>query len=191
MAHGLDSNVLVPVDENITLDEEYYLHGKTVICEFMKAGRVVFFNMSLKIRGKKPFTSLGTLQIRCPVPFELKRESWDKIRLRLSPNRDVHISKIYTNVTSSVSVCNLPHFDEVRERHGMSICTATDRGSREHFVEWIEYHKLVGIDHFFIYDTAIRGGDITSLLRDYIDEGVVTVIPWKFMNCVRYMANGR
>ena len=41
-----------------------------------------------------------------------------------------------------------------------SVCAATSRGHRkEHkdlLIEWIEYHRLLGVEHFFIYDTYLQ-----------------------------------
>ena len=62
----------------------------------------------------------------------------------------------------------------------MSVCTATARSNRRELVEWIEYHRLAGIEHFFIYNTATHNqqNDIKQTLKDYIKEDIVTVIPW-------------
>jgi hypothetical protein len=38
--------------------------------------------------------------------------------------------------------------------NNFTICTASNRGRRDHLVEWIEYHKLLGVDHFVMYDTG-------------------------------------
>ena len=63
---------------------------------------------------------------------------------------------------------------------------------REHLVEWIEFHRLIGVQHFFIYDTTqiSTAASLTQLLTDYIQEGLVTVIVWPYSNCVRRMASG-
>lgn len=65
--------------------------------------------------------------------------------------------------------------------------------SRENLVEWIEFHLLIGVQHFFIYDTAQQvpsATSLTQLLGDYIQDGLVTVVTWSFSNCVRNMASG-
>ena len=63
---------------------------------------------------------------------------------------------------------------------------------RERLVEWIEFHRLIGVQHFFIYDTTqvSTAASLTKQLADYIKDGLVTVIVWPYSNCVRRMASG-
>lgn len=42
--------------------------------------------------------------------------------------------------------------------------------------EWIEYHSLIGVEHFFIYDAATD--DTRAVLEPYIKNGLVTYIKW-------------
>ena len=43
--------------------------------------------------------------------------------------------------------------------------------------EWLEYHLLVGVDHFFLYDMD-GGQDLAGILEPYEGAGVVTRVPW-------------
>lgn len=43
--------------------------------------------------------------------------------------------------------------------------------------EWIEYHRLIGVDHFLLYN-HFSTDDWQPLLQPYIDEGVVEVVEW-------------
>ena len=43
--------------------------------------------------------------------------------------------------------------------------------------EWIEYHRMVGVDHFYLYDNNSSDG-FESVIGDYLQEGVVTLIHW-------------
>lgn len=43
--------------------------------------------------------------------------------------------------------------------------------------EWIEYHLLVGVSHFFLYNNE-SSDDYRSILTPYIKEGVVTLKQW-------------
>lgn len=43
--------------------------------------------------------------------------------------------------------------------------------------EWIAFHRLVGADHFFIYDNGSTD-DTAELLARYQEQGIATVIPW-------------
>jgi hypothetical protein len=43
--------------------------------------------------------------------------------------------------------------------------------------EWVEYHRLVGVDHFWLYnDTSSDNWE--EVLQPYIQEGLVEVIDW-------------
>lgn len=44
--------------------------------------------------------------------------------------------------------------------------------------EWVEYHRLVGVDHFWLYNDESKD-DWEPVLKPYIQNGLVEVIPWK------------
>lgn len=45
--------------------------------------------------------------------------------------------------------------------------------------EWIEFHRLVGVDHFWLYNNN-SDDDYLSELKPYIDEGLVELIDWPY-----------
>ena len=51
------------------------------------------------------------------------------------------------------------------------------QGEEPYLREWVEYHLLVGVEHFFLYDMDIGQGQ-AGILEPYEDAGVVTRIPW-------------
>jgi Glycosyltransferase family 92 len=46
--------------------------------------------------------------------------------------------------------------------------------------EWIEFHKLVGVDHFYLYDNG-SSDDYASVLQPYIDCGEVELFQWPYV----------
>lgn len=44
--------------------------------------------------------------------------------------------------------------------------------------EWIEYHKLLGVEHFYLYDND-SSDNYLDIIQPYIQSGLVEVIPWK------------
>lgn len=61
-----------------------------------------------------------------------------------------------------------------------TICLAAILRDEEPFLdEWLVYHKMIGIDHFFLYDDAPEL-PLQKLLQPHADY--VTVIPWHFMH---------
>lgn len=43
--------------------------------------------------------------------------------------------------------------------------------------EWIEYHQLIGIEHFYLYNN-FSNDNYKKILEPYIQKGVVTLIEW-------------
>lgn len=49
--------------------------------------------------------------------------------------------------------------------------------NEETIIEWIEYHLMVGVQHFYIYDNESTDG-LERKLQKYIQDGIVTYISW-------------
>ena len=58
----------------------------------------------------------------------------------------------------------------------LSICTMY-RDHASYLLEWVEFHRLVGADHFFLYDNG-SVDDHLEVLGPYIAEGIVEVHDW-------------
>ena len=43
--------------------------------------------------------------------------------------------------------------------------------------EWIDYHKRVGVDHFYLYNNN-SSDNYTEVLRPYVESGIVDLIDW-------------
>ncbi|MBS0606593.1 MAG: glycosyltransferase family 92 protein [Verrucomicrobia bacterium] len=62
------------------------------------------------------------------------------------------------------------------KKYCFSICSLI-KNEDKYLKEWIEYHKIVGVDHFYLYNNGSR--DRTKdVLAPYIKEGLVTLINW-------------
>ena len=53
--------------------------------------------------------------------------------------------------------------------------------------EWIEYHKLIGVEHFYVYDNE-SNDNTKEVLKPYIDSGLITYLffPGKNMQDAAY-----
>lgn len=51
------------------------------------------------------------------------------------------------------------------------------RNSAPYLKEWIEYHKLAGVDHFYLYDNG-SSDDFLEILSPYIEEGLVELFDY-------------
>lgn len=62
------------------------------------------------------------------------------------------------------------------KKYNFSICAILN-GEMKHLKEWIEYHELIGVDHFYLYKD---GEDplTKELLKSFIKKGTVSLIPW-------------
>jgi len=58
------------------------------------------------------------------------------------------------------------------------------KGEDLYLREWLEYHLLVGVEHFFLYDMDVGQGQ-AAILSPYEDAGVVTRIPWSHFEGTR------
>jgi len=51
------------------------------------------------------------------------------------------------------------------------------RGEDDYLVEWVEFHKMMGVEHFIMYDNGLEESS-KKILQPYIDDGIVTQIPF-------------
>jgi len=57
-------------------------------------------------------------------------------------------------------------------KYELSIC-AIYRNETDYLREWIEYHLLIGVDHFYLYNNLSNDNPWT-LLRPYLEKGIAT-----------------
>lgn len=63
-------------------------------------------------------------------------------------------------------------------KHAVAIC-AIVKNEKDYLLEWIAYHRAVGVDYFLIYNNSGHNDDGTTELLDTLDgAGIVDVIPW-------------
>ena len=62
------------------------------------------------------------------------------------------------------------------KKYNLSICTLF-KNEAKNLREWIEYHQLVGVEHFYLYNNG-SSDRYMSVLKPYIKRGVVTLIQW-------------
>lgn len=62
------------------------------------------------------------------------------------------------------------------KKHFLSVC-AIFKNEGRFLKEWLDYHLLAGVEHFYLYDNGSDDGGV-AVLRPYIDKGLVTLIDW-------------
>lgn len=60
----------------------------------------------------------------------------------------------------------------------VAIC-AIFRDEAPYLKEWIEYHRLVGVEHFILYNNLSQD-HYQDVLAPYVEEGIVELIDWPF-----------
>ena len=58
--------------------------------------------------------------------------------------------------------------------------------------EWIEFHKLVGVEHFYLYNNN-SDDNYLEVIEPYINEGIITLVQWPYnqqqmeayMHCIK------
>jgi len=51
--------------------------------------------------------------------------------------------------------------------------------------EWLEFHILVGVDHFYLYDND-GGDEAAQILKPYEEQGYVTRHPWTHLDGTKF-----
>ena len=68
----------------------------------------------------------------------------------------------------------------VRRKRGykyeVSLCLIF-KNEAPYLKEWIEYHRLIGVDHFYLYNN-FSDDNYREVLSRYIEQGLVTMIEW-------------
>ena len=62
------------------------------------------------------------------------------------------------------------------KKYYLAIC-ACFKNEGQFFKEWIEYHKIIGVEHFYLYNNESTD-DYQGILSDYINDGLVTIIDY-------------
>lgn len=61
-------------------------------------------------------------------------------------------------------------------KYQVSIC-AIFLNEAPYMREWIEFHRIVGVEHFYLYNN-MSTDEYQSVLEPYVKEGIVTLINW-------------
>ena len=71
----------------------------------------------------------------------------------------------------------IPFQKQEKSIHQVSIC-AIFRNEAVGLREWIEYHQIVGVQHFYLYNNN-SDDNYYEILSPYINHGLVTLIDWE------------
>lgn len=83
---------------------------------------------------------------------------------------------IYGHPSTHFISANELNSPQTNKKYNLSIC-AIFKNEAKYLKEWIEYHRLFGVDHFYLYNIGSRDSFYT-VLKPYIKDGIVTLINW-------------
>lgn len=68
----------------------------------------------------------------------------------------------------------------VIDAHPCDVCIAAiSRDELAYLPEWIEYHRTIGVKHFYLYDNLSQE-NYREGLKEYLDEGLIEIIDFPF-----------
>lgn len=74
-------------------------------------------------------------------------------------------------------------------KHYLSAC-GFFRGETPYLREWIEYHRLVGVEHFYMLANDPGDREAAGVLEPYRELGLATVFPWPGQPAMRRQIDG-
>lgn len=75
-------------------------------------------------------------------------------------------------------VFGLKNIQVRKTKYYFSLC-AIFKNEAPYFKEWIEYHRMLGVDHIYLYNN-FSTDDYMDILSPYIEEGYVTLTDWPY-----------
>lgn len=86
---------------------------------------------------------------------------------------------------------NIIHPIIVDKKYNVSVC-AIFKNEAPYLKEWLEFNRLVGVEHFFMYNNNSED-NYQDVLKPYIDKGWVTLVQWPYnqkqmecyMDCIK------
>ena len=63
-----------------------------------------------------------------------------------------------------------------KPKYYLSVC-AIFRNEARFLREWIEYHRIVGVEHFYLYNN-LSEDNYYDVLKPYVDSGIIELFQW-------------
>ena len=92
-------------------------------------------------------------------------------------------------------------FNSLLANNSIAIC-AMFKNEAPYLKEWIEFHRIIGVDHFYLYNNC-SDDNYYEILEPYIATGIITLVDWPYFcsgnwddvqikaynNCLKYVAD--
>jgi Glycosyltransferase family 92 len=84
---------------------------------------------------------------------------------------------ISVNCFADIVITNRDIIENLEQpKYNLSVC-ALFKNKASFLKEWIEYHRLLGVDHFYLYDNESQDHP-KQILTPFIEQNIVTLISW-------------
>jgi hypothetical protein len=190
--------------------------GNVFVCRYSVPSRpgLEHYVYSRRLYSKDSYES--TIIIQCPLPEDLRifadnRLNRAELNVTLIPTHNpVPESDVFP--LQNLPVCANPVVNEgvvmkLKKKHFLAACVWTkgdtyvriDRTTLQRtnisdvlprLEEWLEFHLMVGFEHFYFYDNSeAKHSDLWLALQPYVRAGVVTYIYWPAKVCGRHRSS--
>jgi hypothetical protein len=82
---------------------------------------------------------------------------------------------LFAELDSDMSLTDGPEGSHIK-KYKLSVC-ALFKNEARYLREWIEYHRMIGVEHFYLYNNGSRDRSL-DILAPYIRQEIVTVVDW-------------
>lgn len=86
------------------------------------------------------------------------------------------IKNVFLQIYYKIALCLFRPNVQEEKKYDVSLC-AIFRDEADYIKEWIEFHMLVGVEHFYLYNNFSKDGYF-EVLREYIEKDIVTLTDW-------------
>lgn len=97
----------------------------------------------------------------------IPRQLAEKIKLAI-------YTLLYTPVYRMITLVHHLKTRKTKYRHNVSLCLIF-KNEAPYLKEWIEYHRLIGIEHFYLYNN-FSDDNYKDVLAPYIEDNLVTLV---------------
>ena len=104
--------------------------------------------------------------------------NWDIIQCT-HRNTTLYIKKAPYNDTVLINnkIYDVKTYPSFKDEIIMATCV---KDSDNYIIQWIEFHRKLGVTRFIVYDNSGISSKTYTFLRWYIKLGIVVIIPWKW-----------
>lgn len=96
-----------------------------------------------------------------------------EVNFKLCIKKLVHlVQRVYYKILYYIIKPN----NEVEYRYNVSLC-AIFKDEADYLKEWIEYHRIVGVERFYLYNNKSTD-NYMEILQPYIEQGIVFLKEW-------------